>query len=64
MQLFLLMEMYLEGTAYSSLVWTFHSLAVKGVYQLGLYCRESKTLLHLDQEIQRRLWWVCAMNDR
>lgn len=58
------MEMYLEGTAYSSLVWTFHSLAVKGVYQLGLYCRGSKALSPLDAEIQRRLWCVCSMNDR
>lgn len=64
MQLFLLIEVYLEGTAFSSLAWTFHSLAVKGSYQLGIHSAGSKNESYLDREIRRRLWYCCVMNDR
>ncbi|KAL4898595.1 putative Zn(II)2Cys6 transcription factor [Aspergillus ambiguus] len=63
-QLFILMETYLEGTTSSSLTWTFHSLAVKGAYQLGLHSAGSKSLSHLDREVRRRLWHWCVINDR
>lgn len=58
------MEIYLEGTASSSLASTFHSLAVKGCYQLGLHFMDSSNHSHLDREIRRRLWYLCIMNDR
>lgn len=64
-QLYLLMEAYLEGTPSSSMTWTFHSLAVKGAYQLGLHVVDgSANLPELDQEIRKRLWYWCVMNDR
>lgn len=63
-QLFLLMEAYLEGTTSASMTWTFHGLAVKGAYQLGLHIVSSKNLSPLDQEVRRRLWYWCVMNDR
>lgn len=63
-QLFLLMEIYLQGTTYSSLAWTFHSLSVKGAYQLGLHFMGSTHLSPLDREVRRRLWYLCVMNDR
>ncbi|KAK0669234.1 fungal-specific transcription factor domain-containing protein [Cercophora samala] len=63
-QLFLLMVIYLEGTSYSSLAWTFHSLAVKGSYQLGLHVTGCHNLSPLDAEIRRRQWYWCVMNDR
>ncbi|BCS19451.1 fungal specific transcription factor domain-containing protein [Aspergillus puulaauensis] len=63
-QLFLLMEAYLEGTTSSSMTWTFHGLAVKGSYQLGLHIMGSRNVSHIDQEVRRRLWYWCVMNDR
>jgi hypothetical protein len=63
-QLFFLMSSYLQGTTHSSLAWTFHGLAVKGAYQLGLHFMGSTNLSHLDREVRRRLWYLCAMNDR
>ncbi|KAJ0417773.1 putative Zn(II)2Cys6 transcription factor [Aspergillus carlsbadensis] len=64
-QLSLLMETYLEGTPSSSMTWTFHGLAVKGAYQLGLHVVDgSRNLPELDQEIRKRLWYWCVMNDR
>lgn len=63
-QLFLLMVIYLEGTSYSSLAWTFHSLSVKGSYQLGLHVTGCHSLSPLDAEIRRRQWYWCVMNDR
>ncbi|KAK6823381.1 hypothetical protein RU639_005836 [Aspergillus parasiticus] len=64
-QLYLLMVTYLEGTSSSSMTWTFHSLAVKGAYQLGLHTvGGSRNLPDLDQEIRRRLWYWCVTNDR
>lgn len=57
-------EIYLEGTTSSSLVWTFHSMAVKSAYQLGLHSISSSTLSEVDREIRRRLWYWCVMNDR
>ncbi|KAK4175182.1 fungal-specific transcription factor domain-containing protein [Triangularia setosa] len=63
-QLFLMMVIYLEGTSYSSLAWTFHSLAVKGSYQLGLHVTGCHNLSPLDAEIRRRQWYWCVMNDR
>jgi hypothetical protein len=62
-QLFLLMEIYLEGTTSSSLAWTFHGLTVKGVYQLGIHSTGSKNHSYLEREIRRRLWYSCVMND-
>ncbi|KAB8237483.1 putative C6 transcription factor [Aspergillus alliaceus] len=61
---FLLVYSYLEGTTSASLAWTFHSLAVKGAYQLGLHGISSKGLSQIDQELRRRLWYWCVMNDR
>jgi hypothetical protein len=58
------MGIYLEGTPSSSLASTFHSLTVKGCYQLGLHFMGSNNHSHLDQEIRRRLWYLCVMNDR
>lgn len=58
------MEIYLQGTTYSSLAWTFHSLSVKGAYQLGLHFMGSTHLSPLDREVRRRLWCLCVMNDR
>lgn len=63
-QLFCLMVIYLEGTRYSSLAWTFHGLAVKGAYQLGLHFAGSKNHSPLAREVRRRLWYWCVMNDR
>ncbi|KAL2827912.1 fungal-specific transcription factor domain-containing protein [Aspergillus pseudoustus] len=64
-QLFLLVETYLEGTSSSSLTWTFHSLTVKGAYQLGLHTVGGKMELpDLEQEVRRRLWYCCVINDR
>lgn len=63
-QVFLLMGIYLEGTTSSSLAWTFHSLTVKGAYQLGLHYLGSKNHSLLDREIRRRAWYCCIMNDR
>jgi hypothetical protein len=63
-QLFLLMEIYLEGTPASSLAWTFHSLAVKGSYQLGLHLSGSSRLSEVERECRRRLWYWCITNDR
>ncbi|KAL3484145.1 fungal-specific transcription factor domain-containing protein [Aspergillus germanicus] len=64
-QLSLLMETYLEGTPSSSMTWTFHGLAVKGAYQLGLHVVDGfKNMPELDQEIRKRLWYWCVMNDR
>ncbi|KAJ5909659.1 hypothetical protein N7504_004302 [Penicillium tannophilum] len=63
-QLLLLMEAYLEGTKSSSLAWTLHGLAVKGAYQLGLHVMDSKSTSQIDQEVHRRLWHWCVMNDR
>ncbi|KAH2595429.1 hypothetical protein KXW93_001859 [Aspergillus fumigatus] len=63
-QLYLLMEAYLEGTPSSSMTWTFHSLAVKGAYQLGLHVVDgSANLPELDQEIRKRLWY-CLLSVR
>jgi hypothetical protein len=64
LQLFCLMVIYLEGTRYSSLAWTFHGLAVKGAYQLGLHFAGSKNHSPLTREVRRRLWYWCVMNDR
>ncbi|CAI7573380.1 unnamed protein product [Penicillium viridicatum] len=64
MQLFLLMETYLEGTTSSSLAWTLHGLAVKGAYQLGLHVMNLKSISQIDREVRRRLWYWCIMNDR
>ncbi|CAK7215100.1 hypothetical protein SBRCBS47491_002367 [Sporothrix bragantina] len=58
LQVFLLMVIYLEGTPSSSMAWTFHSLAVKGCYQLGLPSIGSRSLSPLDQEICKRLWSI------
>lgn len=63
-QLLLLMEVYLEGTTSSSLAWTLHGLAVKGAYQLGLHVMGSKSTSQIDQEVHRRLWYWCVINDR
>lgn len=63
-QLFLLMEAYLEGTTSSSLAWTLHGLAVKGAYQLGLHVVDSKNMSQIDREVHRRSWYWCVMNDR
>lgn len=63
-QLFLLMEAYLEGTTSSSLAWTLHGLAVKGAYQLGLHVVDSKSMSQTDREVRRRSWYWCVMNDR
>lgn len=63
-QLFLLMEAYLEGTTSSSLAWTLHGLAVKGAYQLGLHVMDSKSMSQTDREVRRRSWHWCVMNDR
>jgi hypothetical protein len=63
-QLFLLMEEYLEGTASSSLAWTLHGQAVKGAYQLGLHLTDSKSMSKIDREVRRRSWYWCVMNDR
>ena len=63
-QLFCLMVIYLEGTRYSSLAWTFHGLAVKGGYQLGLHFAGSKNHSPLAREVRRRLWYWCVVNDR
>ncbi|PKY05678.1 putative Zn(II)2Cys6 transcription factor [Aspergillus campestris IBT 28561] len=63
-QLFLLMEAYLEGTTSSSLAWTLHGLAVKGAYQLGLHVMDSKSISQTDREVRRRSWYWCVMNDR
>ena len=63
-QLFCLMVIYLEGTRYSSLAWTFHGLAVKGGYQLGLHFAGSKNHTPLAREVRRRLWYWCVINDR
>ncbi|KAJ5588261.1 hypothetical protein N7537_010939 [Penicillium hordei] len=64
MQLFLLMETYLEGTTSSSLAWTLHGLAVKGAYQLGLHVMNLKSISQTDREVRRRSWYWCVMNDR
>ncbi|KAI9370114.1 putative Zn(II)2Cys6 transcription factor [Aspergillus egyptiacus] len=64
LQLFLLMETYSEGTPSASLTWTFHGLAVKGAYQLGLHVVGLKGESELDREIRARLWYWCVMNDR
>ncbi|OQD92814.1 hypothetical protein PENSOL_c037G07255 [Penicillium solitum] len=64
MQLFLLMEAYLEGTTSSSLAWTLHGLAVKGAYQLGLHVMNLKSISQIDREVRRRSWYWCVMNDR
>ncbi|KAJ5839466.1 hypothetical protein N7455_006060 [Penicillium solitum] len=56
-QLFLLMEGYLEGTTSSSLAWTLHGLAVKGAYQLGLHIMDSKSMSQTDREVRRRSWY-------
>lgn len=64
MQLFLLMEMYLEGTTSSSLAWTFHGLTVKGAYQMGIHFMGLTNHSYLEREIRRRLWYCCVMNDR
>ncbi|KAJ5350217.1 Zn(II)2Cys6 transcription factor [Penicillium brevicompactum] len=58
-QLFLLMEGYLEGTTSSSLTWTLHGLAVKGAYQLGLHIMvmDSKSMSQTDREVRRRSWY-------
>ncbi|KAJ5418682.1 uncharacterized protein N7487_002232 [Penicillium crustosum] len=63
-QLFLLMEAYLEGTTSSSLAWTLHGLAVKGAYQLGLHVMNLKSISQIDREVRRRSWYWCVMNDR
>ncbi len=63
-QLCCLMVIYLEGTRYSSLAWTFHGLAVKGAYQLGLHFGGSKNHTPLACEVRRRLWYWCVINDR
>jgi hypothetical protein len=63
-QLFCLMVIYLEGTRYSSLAWTFHGMAVKGAYQLGLHFGGSKNHTPLAWEVRRRLWYWCVINDR
>ncbi|KAJ5421175.1 hypothetical protein N7465_003694 [Penicillium sp. CMV-2018d] len=63
-QLFLLMETYLEGTTSSSLAWTLHGLAVKGAYQLGLHVMNLKSISQIDREVRRRSWYWCVMNDR
>ena len=63
-QLFCLMVIYLEGTRYSSSAWTFHGLAVKGEYQLGLHFGGSKNQTPLAYEVCRRLWYWCVINDR
>ncbi|KAF9894960.1 hypothetical protein FE257_004582 [Aspergillus nanangensis] len=61
-QVFLLAEIYLEGTTSSSLVWTFHSMAVKGAYQLGLHSIVSANLSEVDCEIRRRIWyWLLSV---
>ncbi|KAL4802084.1 putative Zn(II)2Cys6 transcription factor [Aspergillus unguis] len=63
-QLSLLLETYLEGTPSSSATWTFHGLAVKGAYQLGLHVVDGfKHLSELDQEIRKRLWY-CFLSVR
>ncbi|KAL4751356.1 hypothetical protein BDW72DRAFT_212812 [Aspergillus terricola var. indicus] len=63
-QLFLLMETYLEGTTSSSMTWSVHGLAVKGAYQLGLHIRDYKNASTIDKEMRRRLWYWCIVNDR
>lgn len=63
-QLFLLMETYLEGTTSSSLTWSLHGLAVKGAYQLGLHVVGSKGTSQIDREVRRRSWYWCVINDR
>ncbi|CAG8942836.1 unnamed protein product [Penicillium salamii] len=63
-QLFLLMETYLEGTTSSSLTWSLHGLAVKGAYQLGLHVVSSKGTSQIDREVRRRSWYWCVINDR
>jgi hypothetical protein len=63
-QLFLLMETYLEGTTSSSLAWTLHGLAVKGAYQLGLHVVDSKSMSQIDREVRRRSWYWCVMKYR
>ncbi|KAL4763647.1 putative C6 transcription factor [Aspergillus foveolatus] len=63
-QLFLLMETYLEGTTSSSMTWTVHGLAVKGAYQLGLHIRDFRNASAIDKEVRRRLWYWCIVNDR
>ncbi|CAI4212770.1 unnamed protein product [Parascedosporium putredinis] len=62
-QLFLLLERYLEGTPYSSLAWTFHSLSVKAAYQLGVHFTGPRHLTRVEREVRRRVWYLCAMND-
>ncbi|KAE8382394.1 fungal-specific transcription factor domain-containing protein [Aspergillus bertholletiae] len=64
MQVFLLAVVYLEGTTSSSLVWTFHGMAVKSAYQLGLHSITSADISEIDCEIRRRLWHWCVLNDR
>ncbi|KAL2820192.1 fungal-specific transcription factor domain-containing protein [Aspergillus cavernicola] len=64
-QLLLLMASYLQGTSRAAQTWTFHGVAVKGAYQLGLHSPAASRMLPLiDREIRNRTWCWCIMNDR
>ncbi|KIW35828.1 uncharacterized protein PV06_11769 [Exophiala oligosperma] len=63
-QLFCSICAYLQGSSHSSRVWTFHGLAVKSALQLDLCSTESCShLTPLDQEMRRRTWYMCLIND-
>ena len=65
MQYLLILGQYLQGSQQTMKAWTTHGVAIKAAMQLGLHSSEaSKNLPQVDQEVRKRVWFICVLLDR
>ncbi|KAF1922260.1 uncharacterized protein M421DRAFT_379949 [Didymella exigua CBS 183.55] len=64
-QALLLVTSYQQQQQMSVKSWTYHALAVKAAFQLGLHCPSSyKEISPSDAELSKRLWYCLINQDR
>jgi hypothetical protein len=64
-QFLVLMETYLQGSQRSVQTWTFHGITVEAAFQAGLHSTQTLAGLPMsEQEMRKRTWYCCVMNDR
>lgn len=64
-QALLLVTSYQQQQQMSVRSWTYHALAVKAAFQIGLQCPSSyKELSPFDAELSKRLWYSLINQDR
>ena len=64
-QFLVLMEIYLQSSQRSVQAWTFHGITVGAAFQAGLHSTQTLAGLPMsEQEMRKRTWYCCVINDR